>query len=81
MRFNANSSVLNNSSFKGLFEAWISFMKEKYNLHDPDRCEQKEVVENPEPILVAYGADWCGPCHIMAPIRHMRSGLIIPLVD
>ena len=29
---------------------------------------QKEVVENPEPVLVEFGADWCGTCHILAPI-------------
>jgi thioredoxin 1 len=29
---------------------------------------QKEVLENPEPVLVEFGADWSGACHMLAPI-------------
>jgi thioredoxin 1 len=29
---------------------------------------QKEVLENPQPVLVEISADWCGTCHIMAPV-------------
>ena len=29
---------------------------------------QKEVLENPQPALVEFGADWCGACHMLAPI-------------
>lgn len=29
---------------------------------------QKEVLENSEPVLVEFGADWCGSCYILAPI-------------
>ena len=29
---------------------------------------QSEVLEGAELILVAFSADWCGPCHIMTPV-------------
>jgi thioredoxin 1 len=27
-----------------------------------------EVLEEPEPVLVIFSADWCGPSHMMAPV-------------
>ena len=29
---------------------------------------QKEVLANPERVLVEFGAEWCGACHMLAPI-------------
>ncbi len=29
---------------------------------------QTEVLEHPKPVLVEFGADWCGSSHILAPI-------------
>lgn len=28
---------------------------------------QKDVLESSTPVLVEFGADWCGGCHILAP--------------
>lgn len=33
-----------------------------------DNNFQTEVLENPQPVLVEISADWCGTCHIMAPV-------------
>ena len=33
-----------------------------------DASFRKEVLENPEPVLVEFGTEWCGTCHILAPV-------------
>lgn len=33
-----------------------------------DRSFPEEVFENSQPVLVEISADWCGSCHIMAPV-------------
>ncbi|MCU0644223.1 MAG: thioredoxin family protein [bacterium] len=33
-----------------------------------DKNFQKEVLENPEPVMVEFGTDWSGACQILAPV-------------
>ncbi len=33
-----------------------------------DKNFQKEVLENPEPVLVEFGAEWSGACQMLAPV-------------
>ena len=33
-----------------------------------DASFRKEVLESPEPVLVEFGTEWCGTCHILAPV-------------
>lgn len=51
-----------------------------------DENFRHEVLDNPVPVLVEIGADWCGGSHIMAPVleklaRHYSKQLKIGRLD
>lgn len=38
-----------------------------------DSTFESEVLKSTQPVLVEFGAEWCGPCHRMSPILDQIS--------
>lgn len=68
--------LLNGAVLLALLVAAGIFVTQRINIGPPDdRWFQMAVIDRQQPVLVKFGADWCGPCRMLeSELDQVASG-------
>lgn len=77
------SKLLNGLVLVALAVAALVFASQRLTFGPPDDTWfQAEVINQPGPVLVKFGANWCGPCRMLeGELDQMGSGVTVVRID